>query len=263
MAARVAEHPLEGCGVAVTRPAHQAEPLCRALEAAGAIPLRFPTLAIEALPPPAVAAAAFDWIVYTSANAVVQAGALQRVAGRIAAIGPGTAAALAAAGLDVAVVARGDGSESLLAALAPQLAAGQRALLITGRDGRDLLPASLRARGLAVELAEVYARRRPDSDPAGLLEARRRGALHAVTTTSNETLANLHAMLGPAARALLDEVQLVVASERAVRLARELGIARAPVVAKHAGADALVAALAAWWPSAAHRPDRTRTDHGR
>lgn len=254
---------LAGCGVAVTRPAHQADGLCRALEAAGATTLRFPTLAIDALAPPTTAAAAYDWIVYTSRNAVENAGALRAARGRIAAIGPATAAALARAGLRADAVAPGDGSESLLALLEPGLAAGQRALLVTGRDGRALLPDALRARGLALTVAEVYARRRPSSDPAPLLAAAARGALHAITVSSNAALENLHALLDADAQPVLARAQLVVASERAVRLARELGIVRAPLVANDASDDALVAALAAWWPSAAADQHSTRTDHGR
>jgi uroporphyrinogen-III synthase len=258
----VADAPLAGCGVAVTRPAHQAEPLCRALAAAGATPLRFPTIEIEPLTA-RVPAGRFDWILYTSANAVAHSVGLRSLPGRIAAIGPATAMALETAGLAPGLVARGSGSEALLAALGPELNAGQRALIVSGRDARQLLPQALAARGLAVEVAEVYARVRPTGDPRTLLEAGQRGALHAITITSNAALANLHATLGAAAGALLHELQLVVASGRAVRLARALGIVRAPLVANDAGADALVAALAAWWPSAAAGHDGNRTRDGR
>ncbi len=253
----MADAPLGGCGVAVTRAAHQADELCRALEAAGASTLRFPTLAIEPLVPVPQPTDDYDWIVYTSGNAVEHAGPLRGLRGRVAAIGPATAAALAKHGIAAAIVAPGDGSESLLEALRSQLGAGTRVLLVTGRDGRDLLSRALGARGITVHAAEVYARVRPASDPAPLLAARRRGTLHVITITSNAALANLHALLGAQAGALLHDVQLVVASERAVRLARELGIDRAPLVANDASASALVAALAAWWPS------ERRTAHGR
>jgi uroporphyrinogen-III synthase len=261
----MAERPLAGCGVVVTRAAHQAGELCRALEDAGATALRYPTLAIEPLAP-SLPTGRFDWIVYTSSNAVDHAGALRTRAGRVAAIGPATAAALAQNGIAVELTASGAGSESLLAALTPRLGKGQRALLVTGREGRELLPRALEAAGVAVQRAEVYRRVRPLAGAGPLLDAWHRGALHAATATSNAALANLHAMLdasshpkggGPQARALLDGLQLVVASERAVRLARELGIARAPLVAGDASAAALVATLAAWWPTAIGK------DHGR
>jgi uroporphyrinogen-III synthase len=258
----VASEPLAGCGVAVTRPVHQAEPLCRELEAAGATVIRFPTLAIAALAP-GMPVGPFDWILYTSANAVECSAALRRLPGRIAAIGPATAAALGAAGARAELVADGTGSEALLDALDPRLGPGQRVLIVTGRDARALLPQALVERGHAVEVAEVYARTRPASDPRPLLDAHQRGALHAITITSDAALTNLHALLGRAGGALLSEVQLVVASARAVRLAQELGIVRAPLVANDAGADALVAALAAWWPNAAAQTDGTRTRHGR
>ena len=253
----MAEPPLAGCGVAVTRAAHQAGELCRALELAGASTLRFPAIAIEACTPRAPPTGAFDWVIYTSSNAVEHAGALRRLDAQVAAIGPATATALAAHGVAPTVVAPGDGTESLLAMLRPRLDTGQRALLVTGHDGRDLLSRALEAAGVAVHSAAVYRRHRPAGDAGPLLEARRRGRLHAVTITSNAALSNLHALLGPQARALLEQLQLVVASKRAVRLARELGIVRAPLVASDASAAALVAALAAWWPA------ERRTEHGR
>lgn len=249
----MAEGALSGCGVVVTRQMSGSSELCDALEAAGALALNFPTIEILRVYPAPQVGAEHDWIIYTSAEAVAQDAALRTRCGRIAAIGPATAAALAREGVTAALVAPGDGSESLLAALGPQLAVAARVLLVTGRDGRTLLRDSLRTRGVELEEAAVYERTLPASDPRILEDLWRQGGLHAVICSSNAALANLMRLLGtgPRGLALLDAVQLVVASERAVRLARELGIVRAPLVANDASAPALVAALARWWPTAA------------
>jgi uroporphyrinogen-III synthase len=115
---------LKGVRVLVTRPAHQAENLCRLIEAEGGTAVRLPLLTIE---PGAHAtearrqlSAPRDLWIFTSANAVRHA--LPWIGGawppRLAAIGPATAAALAAAGQDAAPPLAGASSEALLAARA-------------------------------------------------------------------------------------------------------------------------------------------------
>ena len=73
------ENLLRDKGIIVTRPQHQADGLCHLLSAAGAVPIRYPTLAIEA-PHDDTAARRiidrlheFDLAVFISANAVQQA----------------------------------------------------------------------------------------------------------------------------------------------------------------------------------------------
>jgi uroporphyrinogen-III synthase len=67
---------LGGRGILVTRPAHQAEPLCGLIEAAGGRALRFPVMEIRpAADQPAVQAdlarlAGYDLAIFVSANAV-------------------------------------------------------------------------------------------------------------------------------------------------------------------------------------------------
>jgi uroporphyrinogen III methyltransferase/synthase len=107
-----AARPLFGLRVVVTRPKAQALPLVRRLELLGAVPFVLP--ALEIAPPadwqPADAAidrlraGAYDWVVLTSANGVAgflgrlrERGLDARAIGRarLAAVGTGTAAALA------------------------------------------------------------------------------------------------------------------------------------------------------------------------
>ena len=254
---------LEGLGVAVTRPAHQAGRLCRLIEAEGGRAIRFPALEIAPPRDPAAAQALvdrldqYDLAVFVSPNAAERGLALVR--GRrgalppglaVAAVGAGTARALRALGVEPALVPEGRfDSEALLAlpGLAPERVAGRRVVIFRGEGGRELLARTLRARGARVDYAEVYRRERPRADPAPLLEAWRRGALHAVVVTSGEALRNLCAMVGEAGRDALLGTQVVGVSGRVVQLARELGFRRPPVVARAAADEAIVEALRGWW----------------
>jgi uroporphyrinogen-III synthase len=256
----VARQPLAGCGVAVTRPAHQADGLCAALAAAGATALRFPTIEIHPLKPPDLTGRDYDLIVYTSVNAVEHAGPLLRLRAPIMeAVGAATSNALIERDMisEQLIISKG-GSEGVLERFGghDDPPRGKRILIITGRDGRKLLREVWSASGNFVQTVEVYERIMPAADPAPLEDAWRRGALHAVTVTSNETLKNLDRMLTPFGRERLRDAQLVVASVRAVRLAHELGIRPYPLVAEGPDSAALVEALTFWWAQAGPRsPD--------
>jgi uroporphyrinogen-III synthase len=102
--------PLRGAGIVITRPARQAAVLAQQIAAVGGKPLIFPTIAI--LPPDDRRPlddvhrrpAQFDYAIFVSANAAefgVGDPAAWPAALPAFAPGPGTAAALAAAGAEV------------------------------------------------------------------------------------------------------------------------------------------------------------------
>jgi uroporphyrinogen-III synthase len=123
--------------VVVTRPAEQAGELVLRLEALGYEVAVCPLIAVDAVGPAEVDATEYDWLVVTSVNGARELG--RRLRGRarmIAAIGPGTATALAAEGLSADLVPEVSTQDGLLAAL-PRPAG--RVLLAAAEDARRLL----------------------------------------------------------------------------------------------------------------------------
>jgi uroporphyrinogen-III synthase len=239
---------LKGVRVLVTRPAHQAENLCRLIEAEGGSVVRLPLLAIEpgtrAAEARRLLAAPRDLWIFTSANAVRHALPLlgETWPPRLAAVGPATAAALAAAGQDAARPLAGASSEALLEL--PELAdaAGLRALVVTGEGGVEVLERGLAARGAVVERAEVYRRVPLPYPPEAVAAALRRSDV--VVVTSGESLEQLVRLTPEGSRALLLKKPLVVPGARVVEKARELGFTQPPRLAEPMSDAALCSACA-------------------
>jgi uroporphyrinogen-III synthase len=250
---------LAGRAVLVTRPAHQAASLAQAIEVAGGEAIRFPALAIEAVPAAELAVALgrlreADAVIFISPNAAqfgmaaidsLPAGA------RVFAVGPGTARALEAAGQPDALMPDGQDSDALLALSELARVDGQRIAIVRGVGGRPLLGDTLKARGADVRYIECYRRVRPEADAAPLLARWRAGGVDAVTVASAETLANLMAMLGEAGGPLLAATPLFAPHEKIVASARSLGLAHAQVTA---GGDAgLVDGMIRWFNTHANK----------
>jgi uroporphyrinogen-III synthase len=155
--------------VVVTRAEHQSEGLAAAFEKAGAAVELLPLL--EVVPPadprPLEQAAAelfiYDWVVFTSSNAVEAflplAGPLPPAL-KIAAVGPATAEALRARGAEPDLTASRADAEGLAAELAPQVA-GKRVLLPQAADARPALLAGLTAAGAEAAAVVAYDKRLP------------------------------------------------------------------------------------------------------
>jgi uroporphyrinogen-III synthase len=99
----------------VTRPRAQARPLVEALEAAGIEVVECPLIEIERTSDDAIDAAGYDWLVVTSPNGADEIARRGVNLPRIAAVGPGTAEALRAHGIEPAFVPRESSQEGLLA----------------------------------------------------------------------------------------------------------------------------------------------------
>lgn len=134
----------------------------QSLRADGFDVLRCPLVRVEPLAGPAIDAGAYDWVLLTSRNAVEPL--LARAEGRlprVAAIGPGTAAALRDRGIEPALVA----AESTQEGLAAELASEEGRILFAGaEDARDIL-----VRELGADFVPLY--RTLELEPEGFPDA--------------------------------------------------------------------------------------------
>lgn len=244
--------PLAGLGVMVTRPAEQAEPLCRLLQAQGAEVRRLPLLAIEPARAAPVLLQLLDqardaqaWI-FTSRNAVRCARRLDagRWPQRLYAVGAATAAALEELGLSATIPAGLYSGESLLGHPSLLQPAGQRFLLVTGAEGLGTIAAGLRERGAEVSVAEVYRRQPVAHAPGQVVEALRASA--AILLTSGEALRQLLALTPEPAKELLLRHKLVLPSARVVEQALESGF-ESPLVPEQVSDAAYLRCLERWW----------------
>ncbi|MGL6222319.1 MAG: uroporphyrinogen-III synthase [Steroidobacteraceae bacterium] len=219
---------LDGMTVVVTRPAAQSGRFIELARASGATCIAYPTLQVEplALAPQTLArlrGRTWDWAIFTSVNAVAAclANLAPPLAVSHAAVGRATARALEQAGVTVAARPDSATSEGVLAL--PEFAdvTGRGVLLVKGSGGRELLTASLRARGADVLELEVYRRCAvpPDTAAATALHAalaqQADGPAVVVTVTSTEILRSLLAHVASAEDAVnLRRCALIVPGAR-------------------------------------------------
>ncbi len=250
----------KGRTIAVTRPAAQAEALCRAIEEAGGKAFRFPLLEIVPVTDSAVFAPVaarldtFDFAFFVSPNAVEHGlGGLRQSRSwppglRVAAVGQGSARALNAHGFSE-VIAPKEGFDSEAVLALPEFAAeairGRAVLIVRGDAGRELLGETLVARGARIEHLSCYHRRCPAADPAPLLELAARGRLDALLMTTGEGVDHLVRIVGVEGLARLSHIPVFVSHPRIAARCRQHGLEQ--TIAAGAGDDALMCALIAFF----------------
>ncbi len=200
--------PLHGRRVVVTRARAQASGLAATLRELGAEVVELPAIRIEPrLESEEVRRAAesigeYALVCITSPNgaellleALVSASLDSRaLAGAtVAAIGPGTARALAHRGIAADVVPERFVAEALVEALAGIEVEGKRVLIARAAAARDVLPEALRERGAEVDVVALYETVREQPDEAAVEAAQ---AADYVTFTSSSTVTNLTEALG-------------------------------------------------------------------
>ncbi len=197
-----APQPLSGRTVAVTRARAQTSGLARRLRELGAEVVQAPVIRIQpladggtGLQSPPLDLSPYDLICLTSPNGVAQlferltrsghhpADARALAGARVAAIGPGTARALAEHGIAADIVPERYVAESLVEALAELPV--RYALIARAREARDVLPDALRARGAEVDVLELYETVAEPLSPPALAAAR---AADYITFTSSSTV---------------------------------------------------------------------------
>ena len=201
----------------VTRPAAQAAPWVAALQALGLDAQALPLIGIA--PPQDLAPVQAAWraldalalVMFVSANAVEHffdarpAGAEWPAALLAGSTGPGTSAALRAAGVlhieEPAADAPQFDTEALWARLATRRWHGAQVLVVRGDGGRDWLAETLRSQGARVAFVAAYRRVPPALDAAGralLAAAQAAPAQHLWLFSSSEAVAHLQGLSRPA-----------------------------------------------------------------
>jgi uroporphyrinogen-III synthase len=201
-----------------------------------------------------VAAGAFTWVIFTSANAVDAVSSAATDLGardeclrsiRAATVGEATARAAYSLGLDVAVVAAEPTAEGLVTALLPRLQAGDRVLYPRSAIGRDVLPAALLEAGIDITVVDAYCTV-PEREIAPEAVARlRAGNVDVLLFSSPSSVAALQSLLGPV-RFLIDPIPAICAGPVTAAAVREAGL-HVAAVSTYPGAPAMVDAISEYW----------------
>jgi uroporphyrinogen III methyltransferase/synthase len=117
---------------------------------------------------------------------------------KVAAVGPETAAALAARGVLVDVVPDEFRAEGVAAAMSDAGVRGQRVLLARAAAAREILPTLLRQAGAEVDEVASYQTAMPRTDMTEVRDLLAAGAIDLVTFTSSSTVRHFVALLGSA-----------------------------------------------------------------
>jgi uroporphyrinogen III methyltransferase / synthase len=218
--------PLYGRRVVVTRARAQASGLAKTLRNLGAEVVELPAIRIEpTIESDAVRSAVekigdYALIVLTSPNGVrllfeamrnagldaralgrpekqrvgeLESGAVAATGTTVAAIGPGTARALAKCGISADIVPERFVAESLVESLAEVEVSGKRVLVARAADARDVIPEHLESRGAEVDIVALYETVREEPNAEAIEAAQ---AADYVTFTSSSTVRNLTEALG-------------------------------------------------------------------
>jgi uroporphyrinogen III methyltransferase / synthase len=235
--------PLSGMTVAVTRAREQASGLATRLGDLGAMVIQAPAIRIVPLKPPIPDLRRYDLVCLTSPNGVrllfegmEDAGLDARaLAGaRVAAIGPGTAAALARHGVIADVVPERFVAESLVEAL--RALPLRHALVARAASARDVLPVALRERGAEVDVLALY-----ETVAEPLSDGQRAAVARAdyITFTSSSTVTYFLQSAGPEA---IGEARLVSIGPVTSATLREHGLEPHVEASRH-DIDGVVEAL--------------------
>jgi uroporphyrinogen III methyltransferase / synthase len=237
------ERPLFGRRIVVTRSREQASELVEMLEERGADAIQAPTIRIappedpEALDRACAMAGTYDWIIFTSANAVdffmrrlLAIGDIRDLKGvRICAIGPSTAERISRQGIRLDLMPEESRAESVVEALkSAGDVAGRRFLLPKADIGREVIADELRAADADVTEVTAYRtllagpERDGDQDLYRMLLDRQ---IDAVTFTSASTVRNFAQIIGPEQAAdLLSSTVVASIGPVTAEAAQQLGI---------------------------------------
>jgi uroporphyrinogen-III synthase len=143
--------------IVITRPREQAQPLAERIEALGHEVVLCPLIEVEPLSDDPIDLAPYDWVAVTSPNGARELARRRHGAAKVAAVGPGTAAALREAGLEPELVAEVSTQEGLVAAIPRERG---RVLVASAEAARPDL-----AEALGADFLPLYRTRELDPEP--------------------------------------------------------------------------------------------------
>jgi uroporphyrinogen-III synthase len=269
--------PLAGKRIVITRAVQQSSELCAALRSCGATPISLPLVSFA--PPQDYAPldaglrdlASFDWIVFTSANAVRALVERAKTLGvdlhlgakppHIAAVGPATKQDAENAGFSVDYVARTHLGVGLVAEMAGHLR-GKSVLLPRSDRANPDLPAALRE--LAATVTEVVAYRTLPPTNLDREQAPRiaSGEADAILFFSPSAVHHFVELIGaPALVALQNRIVLATVGPVTASALRAAGVQRI-VIAADTTASAVVDALETHFAAESAKPSIAGAKHG-
>ncbi|MDP6667355.1 MAG: uroporphyrinogen-III C-methyltransferase [Dehalococcoidia bacterium] len=247
--------PLFGKRVLVTRARSQASRLVAKLEELGAEVLEYPAIEIVPVrdPSPLDAAlrniSAYDWMMFTSSNAVRGITERMRVIGidsralahlKFGVIGPSTARALAGIGITPDAMPDDYISSAMVDLLTKMDSIPSNVLFPRSEIGRETLANGLREIGVQVEEVIAYSTETPDDTGDLAREAYERG-IDFTTFTSSSTVRNLVGLLGGSPD-LINTGRNAVIGPITAETALELGV-NVDIQAEERSIDGLVDAI--------------------
>jgi uroporphyrinogen III methyltransferase/synthase len=198
----MAEKPLSGKKILITRAREQAAVFASSLKDLGGEVIELPT--IEIVPPVSWKGLdrtidqidSYDWLIFTSANGVNFFWQRWKERGKdhlppslkICAIGPATAYQLMEKGIEVHYTPKEFIAEAILKGFEKSMLKGKRVLLARAKEARDVLPEGLRRMGARVDVVEVYRTVKPKGGAKGLKDLLKKGKVDVITFTSSSTV---------------------------------------------------------------------------
>jgi uroporphyrinogen III methyltransferase/synthase len=263
------QKPLFGKRIVVTRAREQASDFVARLSELGAECVEFPT--IEMIPPMSWKKLdraienleSYQWLVFTSVNGVSYFFGRLQDSGKdarnlkgigIAAIGPKTAEAIRANGVQPDLVPEEYRAEAVVEAFRKHRIKGLRILLPRAAEAREVLPEQLEEMGAAVQVVEAYRTVRPDGAKDEVRTMLEKGGLHMVTFTSSSTVNNFMEMFEGEGEELLkwmEKVAVACIGPVTAKTAQERGL-NVQILPSDYTIEALTEAIVEYFSSFVH-----------